>query len=94
MGKRFSGGFVLCATSFASLAMTVEAQLISSTEMWRHSLAHQLQRTHDFVDGKSAAAIDLSKDAAKPERASQLRKPLYHGIRRPDDDLLTQDIRV
>src|SRR5262249_52378860 len=71
-----------------------EAHLPSSTEMWRHLLAHQLQRTHDFVDGKSAAAIDLGKDAAKPDRPSQLSKPLRYGVRRPDNDLLTQDIRV
>ena len=74
--------------------MTVEAQPISSTEMWRHSLAHQLQRAHDFVGGKSAAAIDLGKDATKPKRPSQLGKPLHYGVLRPDNDLLTQDIRV
>src|SRR5579871_1181884 len=78
----------------ASPAMTVEAQPISSTEMWRYSLAHQLQRAHDFVDGKPAAAIDLGEDAAKPERASQLRKPLHYDVRRADNDLLTQDVRV
>ena len=104
IGEEFASALPVCASDrrLVSLASAiddappcaVEAQPIASTEMWRHSLAHQLQRAHDLVDGKSAAAIDLGQDAAEPERASELRKPLHYGVRRSHNHLLTQDIRV
>jgi hypothetical protein len=70
------------------------AQRIPSMEMRYDSLAHQLQRAHHFVGGNSTAAIDLGEHAAKTERVGQLRKPLHHGVRRPDDHLVAQHVGV
>ena len=91
---RFADEFSLPSEAYAVMVRRSYAQRIASTEMWHDLLAHQLQRAHDFVVGKSTAAIDLGEHAAETERAGHLRKPSHHGVRRPDDHLVAQYVGV
>jgi CO/xanthine dehydrogenase Mo-binding subunit len=91
---RFTDEFSLPGEAYAVMVRRSYAQRIASTEMWHDLLAHQLQRAHDFVVGKSTAAIDLGEHAAETERAGHLRKPSHHGVRRPDDHLVAQYVGI
>src|ERR1700688_813067 len=78
---RFTDDFALEGQAYAVMVRRSYAQRIASTEMRHHLLAHQLQRAHDFVVGKSTAAVDLGEHAAETERAGHLRQPLHDGVR-------------
>ena len=88
------GVVLVIIRSTGDLVWLETTRRIPSAEMRYDLLAHQLQRAHHFVGGNSTAAIDLGEHAAETERAGHLRKPLHYGVRRPDDHLVAQHVRV